>query len=161
MWHKIDYNRLGILLLPTFLRKQSIVAYVQTLLIPIKSLHYIWSNWRIENIYKIEHSGQVCSLRGSLNDKFDSIQRRIRIGEGNIHDVLYIYTEGEHQDVFIHTESEGQVIWLRTEAETADTGLDFIVFVPEGLYNTQLDALHAHVKFYKAGGTRYNIFIDE
>lgn len=161
MWYKIEFNGLSILLLPTFLRKEIIVGFVQALLTPIGSLHYLWLNWRFENIYKIEHSGQVCYLRKSLNDKFDPILRRIRIGEGNLHETTYIYTEVELQDVFLHTEIENDVLWLRTEAETADTGLDFIVFVPQEVYNSDFFGLHAQIKFYKAGGKRYNIFIDE
>lgn len=161
MWYKIDFNRLSILLLPTFLRKKLIVGFVQALLSPISALHYLWYNWRIDNIYKIEHSGQICYLRKSLNDKFDPIQRRIRIGEGNLHETTYIYTEVELQNLFLHTESESEVLWLRTEAETADTGLDFTVFVSQEVYNSDFFGLHAHIIFYKAGGKRYNIFIDE
>jgi hypothetical protein len=161
MWYKIDFKRFGIILLPTFLRKQVIVGYVHALLTPIDNLYYKWTNFRNDNIYKLEHTGQVCSLRGSLNDKFDPVERRIYITDGNRYETTYIYTEGEAQDVFVSNESEVPTIWLRTEAETADTGLDFIVWVPESIFNTQIYGLKAHVEFYKAGGFRYNIFIDE
>jgi hypothetical protein len=161
MWYKIDFKRFGIILLPTFLRKPVIVAFIHSMLVPIDNLYYKWSQFREDNIYKIEHTGQVCSLRGSLNDKFDPIERRIYITDGNRYETTYIYTEAEAQDVFVNTESEDPTIWLRTEAETADTGLDFIVWVPESIYNTQIYGLKAHVEFYKAGGFRYNIFIDE
>jgi hypothetical protein len=161
MWFNIDWNILVLDNTPTMLRKQSLTAFVQLLLKPIISLNYKWYNWRIDNIYKLEHTGKVCSLRGSLNDKFDPIERRIHIGEGQIYETTYIYTEGEAQEVYANTESEPDTIWLRTEPETADTGLDFIVWVPGQIYNTQIYALKAHVDFYKAGGFRYNIFIDE
>lgn len=161
MWSKIDYSRLVILLLPSFLRKPVMIRYLQALILPLDQLYYRWSNWREENIYKLEHTGQVCSLEGSLNDKFDPIQRRIYIADGQLYETYYVYTESEQQDRFIHTESEEPTVFLRTESETADTGLDFIVFVPEETYNTQIYALHAHVKFYKAGGFRYDIFINE
>jgi hypothetical protein len=161
MWYNVDWDLLVIRLLPTFLRKSALVAYVQALISPLNDLYYKWHNWRIDNIYKLEHTGQVCSLRGSLNDKFDPIERRIRLGDGQFYETTYIYTEAEAQDVWMETEAEEKTIWLRTEAETADTGLDFIVYVPEQIYNTQIHALHAHIKFYKAGGKRYNIFIHE
>lgn len=161
MWYKIDWNILALNNLPTMLRKPSLAAFVQILLKPLNSLYYLWYEWRIKNIYKVEHSGQICYLRKSLNDDFDSVQRRIRISEGNLHETTYIYTEGENQDVFIEMDNEGEVLWLRTESEMADTGLDFIVFVPGEVYNSSFFALDAHIKFYKAGGKRYNIFIDE
>ncbi|RTY71564.1 hypothetical protein [Flavobacterium sp. LB2P53] len=161
MWYKIDWNILVLDNLPTVMRKPSLSALAQILLKPLNSLYYKWYNWRIDNIYKLDHTNQICYLRGSLNDKFDPVERRIYIGDGQFYKTQYIFTEVEEQDVWLDTEVEPDTIWLRTESETADTGLDFIVYVQEALFNTQLDGLHAHIKFYKAGGKRYNIFIDE
>lgn len=161
MWYKVDWNILAILNLPTMLRKPLLAAFVQILLKPLNSLYYLWYEWRIKNIYKIEHSGQVCYLRKSLNEDFDPIQNRIWIGEGTLHDLTYIYTEPEKKNTSIYTEPENKIIWLRTELETADTGLDFIVWVPMEIFNSSYFGLDAHVKFYKAGGKRYKIMIDE
>lgn len=159
MWFKIDYNKLAVLYLSTFLRKSELVSFVQTVIKPIGYLYDLWYNWRIENIYKVEHTGQICSLRGSLNDKFDPDFRRIYIGNGLEHETFYIYTEAENQDVWLHTESEEDVIWLYTDSETADSGYDFIVWVPEELYTTQIFGLRAHIDFYKTGGKNYTILI--
>ncbi|MES2238850.1 MAG: hypothetical protein V4497_01195 [Bacteroidota bacterium] len=137
------------------------MGYARALISPVESLYYSWYNWRIDNIYKLEHNGQICYLRGSLNDKFDPVERRIYIGNGLLYDTQYIFTEAEEQDVWLETEDEEETIWLRTESETADTGLDFIVYVPETIFNSQIDGLKAHIEFYKAGGKRYSILIDE
>ncbi len=161
MWHNIDWNILVLDNIPIALRKPSFSGLAQIVLKPLNSLYYKWCNWRLDNIYKLEHTGQICSLRGSLNDKFDPVQRRIYIGDGQIFDTTYIFTEAEEQDVWLDTELEPETIWLRTEGETADTGLDFIVYVSQDIYNMQLDSLKAHIDYYKAGGKRYNIFIDE
>ncbi|MEY4902573.1 MAG: hypothetical protein RLZZ292_388 [Bacteroidota bacterium] len=161
MWFKIDWNVFVLDNTPIGLRKPSNAALAQMLLKPLDTLYYKWYNWRIDNIYNLEHTGQVCYLRGSLNDLFDPIERRIWIGDGLLYDTQYIFTEAEQQDVWIDTEAEPDIVWLRTEAETADAGLDFIVYVPATIYNTQLDGLKAHIDFYRAGGKRYNIFIDE
>lgn len=161
MWFNIDWNILALDLIPIALRKPSVSAVGQFILKPINSLYYKWYNWRIDNLYKLEHTGQVCYLRGSLNDEFDPVQRRIYIGNGLLYDTQYIFTEAEEQDVWLETEGEPKTIFIRTEAETADTGLDFIVYVPDELYNKQLDVLKAHVNYYKAGGKRYTILSDE
>lgn len=158
MWYNINWDVLLINLLPSFLRKPFLVGYIRSLVAPIESLHYKWHNWRLDNIYKIEHTGQVCSLRGSLNDKFDPVERRIYIGDGQFFDTTYIYTEAEEQKLNVYTEGEESTIWLRTESETADTGLDFIVFVPVAIVASQIYALRAHIELYKAGGFRYSIF---
>lgn len=157
----VNWDKLVLYLLPTFLRRPFLLGYIRALLAPMESLYYKWYNWRIDNIYKLEHTNQICYLRGSLNDKFDPVERRIRIGNGLLYETQYIFTEAEGQDVWLYTEQEAEILWLRTEAETADTGLDFIVYVPEEIYNSQLDGLKAHIDFYKAGGKRYKIIIDE
>lgn len=159
MWYSVNYKKLVVLLLPGFLRKPKLIGYLQALIAPIDQLYYKWSNFRKDNLYKLEHTGQVCSFEKSLNDKFDPMERRIYLGEGNIYDTEYIYTEAEFQDVFIETEAEDDTLWLYTESETADNGIDFIVFVPKLVFDTQIYGLHAHVKYYKAGGKRYEIRI--
>lgn len=161
MWYDINWNVFGVQNLPNKWRDVASISFLKVILKPINDLYYKWYNWRIDNIYKLEHNGQICYLRGSLNDKFDPVDRRIYIGNGLLYDTQYIFTEAEDIDVWLETEAEAETLWLRTEPETADTGLDFIVYVPETIYDTQIDALHAHIKLYKAGGKRYNIFIDE
>ena len=161
MWYKVDFNKLTFLLLPTFLRKPKLFAYLQALVAPIISIYDIWYNWRIDNLYKIENTGQICYLRGSLNDSFDPIERRIYIDDGQTEETTYIFTDAEEQDVWLDTELEDDTLWLYTSGETDDSELDFIVYVPQSVYDTQLNELKAHVNFYRAGGKRYNIFIDE
>lgn len=161
MWFEIDWNKYGVENLPTKWRDAYSISFLKIILKPINELYYKWYNWRIDNIYKLEHTGQVCSLEGSLNDKFDPVLRRIYLGDGQSFETTYIFTEAEEQELWLENESEEETIWLRTELETADTGLDFIVYVPEELFTTQIHDLKAHVEFYKAGGKRYNILIDE
>lgn len=158
MWYNVDFSRLAFQMLPTALRTRAITAFTQLIIKPINTLYYdIWKLWREKNIYKLEHTGQVCYLRKALNDNFDTQLRRIYLGDGNLYDTTYIYTEVEPQNVYLNTEAETGTLWLRTEAETADTGLDFIVYVPQEIYNLNLYGLHALIKFYKAGGKRYDI----
>lgn len=163
MWFEIKWNVFGVENLPNKWRDVHSISFLKVLLRPIDELYYKWYNWRIDNIYKLDHTSQICYLRGSLNDKFDPIERRIYIGDGLFYETLYIFTEAEDKTVWLHTEAENETLGLRTESETADTGLDFIVYVPEELYNDAyiMEGLKAHIKFYKAGGKRFNIFIDE
>lgn len=157
MWYNVDWNRFAILMLPGAMRKPRIAKLMQLILLPIDTLHQAWQQWREENLYKIEHTGQVCLLRKSLNDTFDAAQRRIYIGNGQLNETQYIYTEAEAQEVYTGTEAEAETLYLRTEAETADTGLDFIVYVPQEVFDAQVHALHGHIKYYKVGGKRYAI----
>lgn len=123
MWYTINFFILALQVLPPVLRKQNISAFTQALVKPVDTLYYTWSQMRERNVYKMRHTGQICYLRKALNDAFDPSERRIYIGEGNIYDTTYIYTEGEAQEVYTGTESEATTLWLRTEGETADKGL--------------------------------------
>ncbi len=158
MWYDLNF---GILIREYFWKeilKPTFKAYLIASISPIKTLHFTWSQFRIDNIYKLDHNGQVCYLRKALNDKFDPVERRIYIGDGQLFDTFYIYTEAEAQDRFVHAEEEDPVIYLRTESETADTGLDFIVYVPTAIASSQIHGLNSLIKFYKLGGKRYNIY---
>lgn len=159
MWYDINWNVFGIQMLPIKWRDSPTIAFVKVLLKPLDENYYTWHNWRIDNLYKLEYTGQICYLRGSLNDKFDPLQRRIYIGEGEDKPTTYIYTEAESLAVFTNTEAEGNegTLYIYTEAETADSGLDFIVYIPFELLITQIYAIRAHIDFYKQGGRRYAI----
>ncbi|WP_268846728.1 hypothetical protein [Flavobacterium aestivum] len=151
MWYKVDFNRLAVLMLPTFLRKPLLVAYLQSLLVPIDSLYYKWSIFRNDNLYKVQHTGQICYLRKVLNDKLDVSRRRIYIGDGNRHKRQYLYTKGENRPRYLGT------MFLWQNSDYADTGVDFIVYAPQEIINTSPYELKALIEFYKAGGKRYKI----
>lgn len=151
MWYDIDYNRFGILNLPTFLRKPIIVSWVQVLLTPIANLHYTWKQKRLLDWYKINHTGQVCLLRKVLNDTLDVAERRIYIGEGNSFPRKYIYTRAEKKPVFLGR------MYIYQNSEYTNTGVDFIVFAPAEIINARIHELNALINFYKLASKRYKI----
>jgi hypothetical protein len=151
MWYDIDYNRFGILMLPTFLRKPILVNWVQVLLTPIANLHYTWKQKRLADWYKLNHTGQVCYLRKVLNDTLDVSARRIYIGEGNSFPRKYIYTRPENKPVFLGT------MHIYQNSEYVSVGTDFTVFVPLEIINTRIHELNALIIFYKLASKRYKI----
>lgn len=152
MWYSIDYNRLVCLLLPTFLRKAKLVAMLQAFLKPLDGLHYIWILFREANIYKLEKTGQICYLRGALNDTFDPDFRRIYIdGSGGDAEKTFIYNPAENQTKYLGT------LYIRTALEFADNGADFLVYMPSSIVATQIFELEALIDFYKLAGKRYLI----
>lgn len=160
MWFDVNFFVVAIQLLPTFRQLPGFIAVAQMLVKPLVTIYTNWYNFRLESIYKMEHTGQVCYLRKSLNDKFDPIERRIYIGEGVEFSDVVIYTEAEDMPgLWIGTEAENQYqVWLRSEPEM-DSDLDFIVWVPATVYTYNLHAVKTHVEFYRQGGRRYAIFI--
>ena len=151
MWYSVDWNRLVVLLLPTSLRKAKLVAFVQALIAPIIQVHYSWLLKRNEDLYKMQHTGQVCSLRKVLNDQLDVSLRRIYINDGNAFPRKYIYTRAENKPVFI-----GKTFIYQND-EYTNTGVDFTVFVPSEIINTEVFKLKALIEFYKLAGKRYKL----
>lgn len=152
MWYKIDFKKLTILLLPTFLRKKLLTGYVHALVTPISMLYQQWYMKREDNLYRLAHNGQVCYLRKALNDLFDVQQRRIYIDDGNRFKRIYIYTRAESKTRYLGK------LFLQPSSSFADTGSDFKVMIPAEL-NTQANyyQLTALVDFYKLASKRYSI----
>lgn len=151
MWFNVDFNKLFLLLQPTFLRKEVSIAFIKTILSPLISIYDDWFSMRNENLYKLSHNGQVCYLRKALNDRFDFIDRRIYISNGNTYLRKYMYTNAEQKSIYLGK------IFLHSSDDYSDTGVDFIVFVPTSIVGVQIYELKALIDFYKEGVKRYKI----
>lgn len=151
MWFNINFDILAIQMLPNKNRKPIIVAYAQSILKPIDTLHYLWKQKRIDSLYKLDHTGQICYLRGALNDKFDPSLRRIYIDDGNAFPRKYIYTRAENHPVFLGK------MYINQNSEYINTGADFFVYVPQSIIDTQMEKLNAVIEYYRLSSKRYKI----
>lgn len=152
MWYKVDFNKLALNFQLPELRKPKLMAWLYSVIKPMVTVHYLWATYRNANLYKLAHNGQVCYLRGALNDTFDPSERRIYIdGTGGDATATYIYTPGEEQPKFLGT------LFLRNSLEFADTGADFLVYVPASIVATQPFELRALIDYYKVASKRYLI----
>lgn len=150
MWFNINFQRLALLLTPTFLRAEIMNIWLNVQLSAVGDVHYWWLQYRAGNIYNLAHNSQKCYLRGALNDKFDNQLRRIRINDGNAFKRKYIYTDAEEKVKFLGT------IFLYDDDDYADTGVDFIVVVPADLQYSVYE-MKALIDFYRMASKRYKI----
>nr|DAX58619.1 MAG TPA: hypothetical protein [Caudoviricetes sp.] len=159
---QLDIEKLTLLLIPTFLRKPNLVGWLRILVAPIVRLHYDFTLKRAADLNILSLNGQVCRLRKALNDAFDPIHRRIRILDGNQYRNQYIYTEAERKPKYLGT------LYLHRSVDYADTGVDFIVKVPQEVWNVQKTPtsqighyrffeMEALIDFYKLASKRYII----
>lgn len=151
MWYKIDFDKLILLLLPTFLRKPKLFAYLKALVSPIASLYTIWSKLRDDNLKMLQYNSQRCYMQGVLNDRYDKEQRRITISNTSNRTQDYIYTEAENTPVFLGT------MFLETDFNYAGSTVDFIVYVPQDLINRKINEIVATIEFYVLAGKSYQI----
>jgi len=152
MWFNVHWKKLAVLLTPTFLRSELMKSWIELLMEGINDIHYQWLQFRKSNIYILAHNSQVCYLRGALNDRFDNEQRRIQIIDGNKYTRKYIYTDEEQKPRFLG------IIYIHGDEDYSDTGVDFIVEVPNDII-FNINEMKGLIDFYKLASKRYKIVI--
>lgn len=132
--YQIDYKRLVLLLLPTFLRRSRIYAFLTAMVFSVEELHRQFTRNREANLLRIRRNGQVCYLRALLNDELDPVQRRITLDDasqpGNW---LMIYDEAASYQTLIRSEpgtNTDPVHILYDEAAILENTSFFTVTVP-------------------------------
>jgi hypothetical protein len=151
MWYKVDWDRLVLLLLPTFLRKPNLFGYIKALLSPVDSLHYNWKLMREANLNKLSYNGQKCYLRKALNDIADFELRRIYINEVPVLDPNYLYQPEENLDFYLDT------MFLDLDYSEQGETVDFVVYVPTDVLELKENEIIATLEFYTLAGKTYKI----
>ncbi len=153
-YYSINFDKLVFLLLPTFLRKSKLVAFATVLVAPIKEMYNEFRKQQKRDWYRLNHNGQVFSLRKVLNDAFDNELRRIKIMDADEYERIYIYTPIENQPLYLNGENE-DTKYIYTSSEY-NNQFDFVVVVPFGLaYNTY--KMYALIDEYKLITKKYTI----
>lgn len=164
----IDFTKLIILWLPTFLRTPVLIAFGVVLITPLISLYIGFLNARRQNLIRMSVTTQKFSMQKRLNDAFDQVDRRIRIIKAVQYSGLFLYTDAEidpnspdHFSDNINNKmkwlnGDEKPIYLRTESELYSE-YDFIVTVPNiGINENQL---RAEIEYYMLQSKNYRIEI--
>ena len=67
---RIDYRKLVILLLPTFLRRPVLMAWLRAMVYPLQQLHDRHQSARTQRLYELRHTSQICFIKDALNNEF-------------------------------------------------------------------------------------------
>jgi hypothetical protein len=151
MWYKIDFDRLILLLLPTFLRKPVLFGFLKAMVFSVSSLYDLWKQLRVTNLKKLSYNSQRCYMRGALNDVADPFDRRIYIDEVPALDENYLYQPEENLDFYLDT------MWLDLNYTEQGETVDFLVYVPESVKATKENEIIATLEFYKLAGKTYKL----
>lgn len=102
---QINYKWLVLLLLPTFLRRPRIYAFLSAMVFEVEELHRQFTRSRDANLLRCRRNGQVCYLRALLNDELDPVKRRITLDDASQPgEWVMIYAENASYQTLIQSE---------------------------------------------------------
>lgn len=154
-----NIKRLALLTLPTWLRRPVAAALIYAGVSPLGRLLHELRMFRKMTGYRLGHNGQVCRLRGVLNDMFDPDKRRIGIeeGSGDGAEASKLWKRETGRWVMVGRRGHGAAI-IRREGFGGTGGYDFWVTVPAGLLTEEGETrLRGVVNTYKLASKRYAI----
>lgn len=155
-YYDINFRRLALLLLPIAWRKPILAAFAQSSVLGVVALHKDFSAWRVAQDRRLHHNGQVCHLRGLLNDTFDSKLRRIRIIDGRKEERgMRLFRRGNERSLLLPQPTRPALI-INRRGYGGVRGYDFWVQIPIALRGT-INHVHltALVNTYKLASKRW------
>jgi len=99
---QIDYRKLAVLLLPTFLRRPILISILRAWMYPLQSLHDRHHDARTTRLYELAHTSQTCHIKDALNKEF---------GVGN-YDPQSSYAAGFQ---IVDNNAKGSWVWVYDE----------------------------------------------
>lgn len=158
--YTLSFQKFGVHILPMDLRKPKMVAWVNSMLKPVKNLHTKFINYRRKTVYKIDHTSQVFSLEKMLNDEFDQQERRIYIVDGVYRSALYFYNPEENAPIHFYNPEEDQNQYFYNPEELQNLDVDFVVVLPQSFNRAEELRLRSHVDFYRLPDKTYEIIYE-
>lgn len=152
-----DINEFVLQYVPPFLRYPKLIGFLRALLSPLVS----YRNQLLLTIYptierRAHYNSQVIVFEALLNFEFGYVSQQITILDGTVLNRVYTANADEHDPVYTANADENAPVFIGNAAEYR-TPYDFIVRVPQQLYNTQLARLRSLVNKYKLAGVNYNV----
>ena len=135
------------------------INFLNALLTPFNALYNTFKSYRDDNIYKLNHNGQVCYLEGALNDAFDIDLRRMTITDAGGLDVTLLATDADADQFIILDDDATGAFILSNDSGYNDGEWDFIVTIPYLFSSSEKFRLRALVDFYKLAGKRYDVIV--
>lgn len=127
-YYNINYSRLAILLLPSFLRNKILVPMVSAMASPLDDLHSEFLS--LKNGIDFNSYSQVCYMQGLINNHFDPLERRIKIRNTALDLNYYLFWKEQNKKPVLLRADSSYI--LARDFEIGTTHIDFEVVLPEG-----------------------------
>lgn len=155
--YRLNIRRLALLTLPTFYRKPLMGGILYSAVRPLRRIYQEFLTTIERSEIELRSTGQVCRLRGVLNELLDPDERGIRIVEDDSGDgTLKSYCRSEERWVMLSCRSQLGGISITRRGYGGVNGYDFRLEVPERLRGSET-RLRAIVDRYKLASKRYGV----
>lgn len=158
--YAVNMKRLALLLLPTFWRKPLIGGLIYAGVSVLGRQLGELREYRKETGCRLLHNGQVCKLRGVLNDKLDPVERRITIEDSETavtEEASNMWLREVGRWVILPRRGNGAAITHRS-GFSGTSNCDFWVELPQQLKNEEtVTRVKGIVNMYKLASKRYTI----
>jgi hypothetical protein len=153
---KLDLKKLVRWLLPVRLRRKIGTAFLYVFIAPLEALFGLFSKNRDNNLYQLLITPQVCYLERMLNDRYDSLLRRITVADGSFHSMVHLFMPAELKPVYVYMLDENEPLYMYVPGESSSSDYDFVVKVPSGLVFDE-NQMRGEIDSYKLVGKKYKI----
>lgn len=163
-YYHIDFDRLVEMLLPGFLRKPRMTAFMQACVTPAKNLYERFQAFSQLQEYEAGITAQAGLIEKALNDAFDPVARRFEIVHELLNDGPVIFLESDNQAsqnpvLYLEADAQsnaGMVMHLDSESSELPTGIDFRVKAPLDTQSNQ-EAIKSMVLKYKLASKTFDV----
>ena len=156
--YDVNIKRLGLLLLPTFLRRPLMASLLYAVLTPLGYLHTRFMLFRRDAAYRLGHNGQVCYLRAVLNDMFDPELRRLTVTDTALNSgMLFVYEREADRSLFVPLRKPDRMTLINRRGFGGISGFDFVINVPLALRGSDESRLMTMANTYKLASKRFAI----
>ena len=160
----IDFDRLVIWNLATFLRRTVRVIWLRVITSPLLRTYNQLLDFRTQSLYKMAHNSQIVYLQKVLNDKFDNTNRGIKVRNSGILEPVWHFDTQDQKPVYYYDNPDDRPVYFRDQSAFEQLGSDFDVIIPVTLKpGTQatIKAFELQVKllvdYYKLYSKKNNI----
>lgn len=163
-YYEIDFDRLVEILLPGFLRKPKMTAFMKACVAPAKNLYQRFQAFSQLQEYEAGITAQAGLIEKALNDAFDPALRRFQIVHELLNDgpVLFLDSDNQSgQNPVLYLEADAQsnsgiVMHLDSESSELPLGIDFRVKAPLNTQSNE-EAIKSMVLKYKLASKTFDV----
>lgn len=153
--YQINYSKLVLLLLPTFLRQNVIVALLSALTSPIRMLYNSFIQYKDNTLQELEVTPQVFSLRNALNRAYNLQEGFIIEDYVKQGDWLMLFDEIEYRSELLVIVEDDTYLLVHDQSTLQQVQGGFIVNVPNSLSASDYPRIRTIINKHKLMGIPY------